>query len=209
MLLNFDFDGVVIDSFDRLLAQCRTAQADLNDGRPPTSDDFRTIENLTFRDLAHRLGMSAENGAQFEQRVYQIQEQDPSTCPLVPGIGSVIRSLAEEHIITIITSSDSAAVETELTRHELGWPVVARVLGPDFATAKRDRILQARSAFCFDCDQTYMIGDAISDIREGQAAGVKTIAVTWGFQDKSLLAKENPTHMIDHPQELLRILQKL
>ena len=206
MLLNFDFDGVVIDSFDRLLMQCKSAQADLNDGRPPTADDFRTIENLTFRDLARRLGMSAENEARFESRVYQIQEQDSSTCPLVPGIGSVIHALAETHIITVITSSDSAAVEAELTRHKLGWPVVARVLGPDFAAAKRDRILQARSAFCFDCQQTYMIGDAISDIREGQAAGVKTIAVTWGFQNKSLLVKENPAHMIDHPEELLRIL---
>ncbi|QDU51220.1 HAD family hydrolase [Gimesia panareensis] len=207
MLLNFDFDGVVIDSFERLLAQCRAAQFELDEGRPPTAEDFRTIENLTFADLAGRLGMSAENGTRFETLVYQIQEADPSTCPLVPGIGSVLRSLAESHIITVVTSSDSAAVEAELKRHDLGWPVVARVLGPDFAKAKRDRIQQAQSAFSFDRGETYMIGDAISDIREGRAAGVKTIAVTWGFQDRTLLANEEPTHLVDHPEELLDLLQ--
>lgn len=52
-----------------------------------------------------------------------------------------------------------------------------------------------------------MIGDAISDLREGRAAEVKTIAVTWGFQDRSLLANEEPTHLVDQPEELLRLLQ--
>lgn len=207
MLLNFDYDGVVIDSFERLLVQCCAAQAELNAGRPPTAEDFRTIENLTFAALAQRLGMSAENGVRFEALVYQLQEADLSTCPLVPGMGAVLRALAETHIITIVTSSDSAAVEAELSRHELGWPVVARVLGPDFAQAKRDRIQQARSAFSVDCRETYMIGDAISDLREGRAAGAKTIAVTWGFQDRSLLANEEPTYLVDQPEELLGLLQ--
>lgn len=206
MLLNFDFDGVVIDSLDRLLAQCIAAQAELNDGRPPTADDFRTIENLTFEELARLIGVSEENVEWFEVVVHQKQERDETTCSLFPAIGPVIRQLAQDHIITVITSSDSGAVEAEATRLELGWPVVARVLGPDFAKAKRDRIRQACRAFCFDRANTYMIGDAISDIREGKAAGVKTVAVTWGYQDKLLLANENPTHIIDHPEELLSIL---
>ena len=206
MLLNFDFDGVVIDSLDRLLAQCVAAQRELDDGRSPTANDFQTIENLTFEELARLIGMTEDNVERFEEVVHQKQDRDASTCALFSGIKQAFEGLAEKHIITMITSSDSSAVEAEATRLGLGWPIVTRVLGPNFGKAKSDRIRQCCHAFNHDVDHTYMIGDAVSDVRQGKAAGVKTIAVSWGYQDRDLLANENPTHIVDHPDEFLSIL---
>jgi phosphoglycolate phosphatase len=50
-----------------------------------------------------------------------------------------------------------------------------------------------------------MIGDAVSDIREGKRAGVRTAAVTWGYQAEAVLAAERPdriVHRIAHLQAL-------
>jgi phosphoglycolate phosphatase len=41
-----------------------------------------------------------------------------------------------------------------------------------------------------------MIGDAISDIREGKRAGVRTAAVTWGYQPERVLAAEQPERIV-------------
>ncbi len=65
MLINFDFDGVIADTFDRLFALSIAAQRRVATGRVPVKQDFRTLENLTFEGLADRLGMPREVIPQF------------------------------------------------------------------------------------------------------------------------------------------------
>ena len=39
--------------------------------------------------------------------------------------------------------------------------------------------------------------------------GVKTIGVTWGFQDKADVAASKPDYVVDTPEDLLTIIEKL
>ena len=80
------------------------------------------------------------------------------------------------------------------------------VLGGDLGLTKADRIVQAQMLTGFDPQDTYMIGDAVSDLRQGKAAGVKTAAVTWGFQSRHRLMAEQPDWICDRPQDLLALL---
>jgi phosphoglycolate phosphatase len=207
VLLNFDYDGVIVDSFDRLLNQCRQAQQQLQDGRRVVSEDLRTLEQLTFEALARKIGLSGDNVQRFEALVHDIQKADETKCPLFPEIKQVLQQLAKEHKITVITSSDSSAVETEIKRMGIGPPIIDIVLGPDSANEKHERISQCCTEYSYAPEDTYMIGDAVSDIRQGKVAGVNTIAVLWGYQDRDLLKLENPTYIVDAPKALLTLLQ--
>jgi phosphoglycolate phosphatase len=64
---------------------------------------------------------------------------------------------------------------------------------------------QAQGGFNSAPDDTMMVGNAISDIRQGKLAKVKTVAVTWGFQSRELLIAENPDHLADTPTDLLTL----
>ena len=55
----------------------------------------------------------------------------------------------------------------------------------------------------------YYIGDTSGDIKEGQKAGVTTVAVTWGFHEKENLEKENPDHIVDTPIELVKLFKSM
>jgi pyrophosphatase PpaX len=46
-------------------------------------------------------------------------------------------------------------------------------------------------------DDACYVGDAPFDISAGNAAGVTTIGVTWGFFARSVLEAENPDLMVD------------
>jgi phosphoglycolate phosphatase len=70
------------------------------------------------------------------------------------------------------------------------------------AESKCEKIAIAQQYFKIPATRTYMIGDAISDIRQGKLAGVQTIAVTWGFQRRDLLLAEQPDYVVDSPAEL-------
>jgi len=57
--------------------------------------------------------------------------------------------------------------------------------------------------------EALMIGDTVFDLRMGRAAGVDTCAVTWGFQPEEALRAEEPTHVVDHPSQLLPLFDAL
>jgi phosphoglycolate phosphatase len=62
--------------------------------------------------------------------------------------------------------------------------------------------------FQVDRKEAYMVGDARSDIREGRAAGVRTVAVAWGYQPRESLVAEEPDFVADRPEDLPAILRE-
>ena len=51
------------------------------------------------------------------------------------------------------------------------------------------------------------VGDSIYDIRTGKNAGMKTLAVTWGYQPKEQLIAENPDFIVDSPAEIVECIK--
>ena len=51
-----------------------------------------------------------------------------------------------------------------------------------------------------------MIGDSVSDIQYAKKAGVVSIAVTWGWQSRDVLANEKPDHIVESVDELTTLL---
>lgn len=58
-------------------------------------------------------------------------------------------------------------------------------------------------------DNIVFIGDSIYDIIAGKNAGMKTIAVTWGNQDRDLLESENPDFIADTADEIIEYIKTL
>jgi phosphoglycolate phosphatase len=106
------------------------------------------------------------------------------------------------------TASQGAIVAASLRKYGLGG-AIADVLGGDLGIGKAERIASLQFRFAFASRDTLMTGDAISDIREGKRAGVRTAAVAWGYQDLALLAGENPDFVVRQPRDLLKLAAAL
>jgi phosphoglycolate phosphatase len=50
------------------------------------------------------------------------------------------------------------------------------------------------------------VGDEDRDIIAAKKAGIKNIAVTWGFNSKEKLSRENPDYLVDSPMQILEVL---
>jgi phosphoglycolate phosphatase len=44
-------------------------------------------------------------------------------------------------------------------------------------------------------------------MKTAKAAGMPSVAVTWGFRTREELEREQPTWIVDHPAEILGILR--
>ena len=54
-------------------------------------------------------------------------------------------------------------------------------------------------------EETVYFGDMVLDIKAGKKAGVKTVAVSWGYQPREKLKKVDPDFLIDDPLEIKEI----
>jgi phosphoglycolate phosphatase len=60
--------------------------------------------------------------------------------------------------------------------------------------------------FKFDVESTCFIGDSNHEIIAGREHGVKTVAVTWGFNTEEYLKSKNPDYLVHNIKELENIL---
>ena len=120
--------------------------------------------------------------------------------PLLP----ILMELKKENILTVISSNVSRVINNILSRH--GFDGCFRdVLGADFSYSKIEKIHHAVDSFQVGKDRTYYIGDTTGDIKEARLAGVKTIAVTWGWHSKEKLETVRPDYLIETVDDLLMI----
>jgi phosphoglycolate phosphatase len=89
--------------------------------------------------------------------------------------------------------------------------VFATIQTSDDAPSKPhpDMVLQAVREVGVDREDTVMIGDAVFDIEMAHAAGVKAIAVSWGFQSRAALEAAKPYAIVDDFNELEETLSVL
>lgn len=63
-------------------------------------------------------------------------------------------------------------------------------------------LLEITSAFGVPPQDCWMIGDSVMDVATGHNAGVRSLAVTWGYHDRAALATARPERMVDSPAEV-------
>jgi phosphoglycolate phosphatase len=204
----FDVDGTLVDSRQTIKASCDAAFAYL--GRPaPTYDAVRQIVGLSLRDglsrLAPDLGEEelerlTEGYRQGDiQRVTGIEED-----LLYPGAAEL---LAGGWKIGMATGKSRKGVERWLKVH--GWSELFHTThcaddGP--GKPHPSMVLEAMKALGATPAQTLMIGDTAHDIEMGKAAGVATVAVTWGFHTRDELVAAEPDHLCETFAELESVL---
>ncbi len=204
MLINFDFDGVIVDSFYQLLDLTKEAQSILGEGRIPVETDFTECENLTHDVIAEQLGISPGRIPEYVTLALKLQNSDTWNPPLFPGIYAAFSALSHHHTLAIITASSSSSVLESLKQYGIEG-FVSHISGGELGLAKAERIRHSCAINNVNPDSAFMVGDTIGDIRQGQAAEVKTIAVTWGYQSYETLSKENPDFIIDSTDSLLSL----
>jgi len=117
---------------------------------------------------------------------------------------TVVNRVAARHDAVIVTSNRTDIVEAFLAR--FGIEGVAEVLGGDKGHSKVDKIAAALRRYRAERTTTWFVGDTAGDVVEGRAAGVATIAVTWGWHARERLEAVTPDRLVTTPDELLALL---
>ncbi len=204
-LLLFDFDGVLVDSlevYEDVVRQCLERL-----GRPiiRNREDFLALYHDNFYREVEKRGIDLEA---FIAVLTEIRPHiDISLIQPYDMMASVLLELAKRHRLMLISSNTEKTISVLLNRMNVQECFEA-VVGSDAFLNKTEKILRAQSESGMSRDSVYYIGDTAGDIREARRAGIKTIAVTWGWHSREILESVSPDFLIDTAPALLELFTR-
>jgi phosphoglycolate phosphatase len=116
-----------------------------------------------------------------------------------------LERLAASGVRTGVLSSNTAPnVRAFLARHGFAAPEILSTGVSIFGKAARLRDVMQRHRL-LAADVVY-VGDEVRDIEACRAAGVRSVAVSWGYGERSALLAAAPDALVDAPEELVALL---
>jgi pyrophosphatase PpaX len=201
----FDLDGTVIDSGGIILASMRHATREVLGRDYPDEVLMETVGGP---------GLEAQMRALDPERVDELvtvyrAHNEPLHEELVccSGMEEVLERLhGEGRRLGVVTAKRRATVELAFEHVPLGHLFDAVVGGDETTRHKPDPapLLLAAERLGARPDETVYVGDSPFDVRAAKAAGMASVAVTWGrIHDRSRLEREEPDAIVDTAEELL------
>lgn len=200
----FDLDGTLADSMD-------VAIDIINDmhivDRPVTRDDYERTKNLTIPAIFKEFGVPLWRAPQLVVRARSEITKRIHEIPLFDGMNDAINSLAIHHSLYVMSSNSLGNVRKFLEQHNIrrSFDQIYGGAGVFGKTKALNRVVRQHK---LDKQCTYYIGDEVRDIVAAKKAGLKSVAVTWGFNGEEILTAQKPDYIVRTPDELMAIFAK-
>ena len=203
----FDFDGVLVDSIDIFSEAVNVAGRKIKQPVAFVPDDLRNIKRMSIPEIVEAANvdpsLSQEFIVEIERALFDRYEQ----IQLFPEIARVVQQLKEVANLGIV-SATSVAVLQRVLEHQGIRQHFDEIVGGDVPGTKAQKIQRIILKNGSDQSQTCMIGDTVSDMEQGKAAGVITIAVSWGWHAIEWIRTVQPDYEAYQPQDLIDITRQ-
>jgi phosphoglycolate phosphatase-like HAD superfamily hydrolase len=200
----FDFDGTIADTMEE---SRRIFNAIAPDYNIPQIDHQQMMELRRFpiNKLIEHLKIPTLRVPMFIARGTLMMRSSIGGLPLIEGMHDVLTKLRPEvDRFGILTSNAVANVEVFLDSHGIR-SLFDFVSSTSKLTGKSKYLTAVKKQYSLQPETMLYVGDEVRDLKAAQKAGIQSAAVTWGYNSRETLAKENPTHLFDKPEEFLRL----
>lgn len=193
-MLLFDFDGVVLDSFDAAFAVNKLIH-------PLITEDF--YRKRFEGNINEKITDEAIN-REYHPEIDYFTEYAPriSSCKIFDGMKEVIEEISKISKLIIISSTNTDLIQKSLATQGLDT-CFTEILGNDVHKSKIAKIEMVLHKYETVPDNCIFITDTLGDIKEADHHGIKAIAVSWGYQSAETLQRGNPSRIVRKPSELL------
>ena len=200
-LILFDYDGVLVDSLPFNLSVVAEVLSLLGYKDFPSVDYCKIADCISLEEWARRIDMAETHLEPFVSQTHQHFTAGAPGLPLFEGVLQLLESLSAEHQLGVITGNISSAAREFLSKHGVAHHF-SEIVGVETLGTKSEKISKFAARLGYPLDRVFYVGDAGTDVQQGKAAGVRTVAVTWGFQGRERLLREAPDHLVDSVAEL-------
>ena len=203
--LIFDFDGTIADTLpfavntaielNRELKLMDEDKINIEKFRGMSSEDFfKSLEISKFKLFLYTFKFLRRMNSKIEGLV------------TFEGIPQVLKDLKEKNIkLGIITTNTRRMVKKFIRDDQVEYFDFIKQCY--FMFGKSRMLKFTVSKLGLKPEEVIYIGDETRDIKAAKKVGIKSAAVTWGYNVESILSETNPDYVIRRPVELLHLVE--
>ena len=214
----FDLDGTLVDSRHTIISSMR-AGFESEGLKPPEPAVVRSVIGMSLDAAIERInpdvrGLQAQRvAAGFKHHADAAQGRGDNARPepLMPGTrGALDRLESAGVLLAIATGKGRGGLISVLEAHGLLSRFVSLQSADDAPGQPNPTMLRRAIAESgAEARDSVMIGDTVFDLQMAHNAGVKSIAVTWGYHQVEQLRSARPYAVINHFKELDGVIENM
>jgi len=204
----FDLDGTLVDSLHDIATSINLTRRDYGLAPLPEPDITRHVGEGSAALVQATVADAPERLAAAVQRYHvHYAKHVLDTTHLFAGMDKLLQRLADRRLAVVTNKNEklALAVLTGLGLRSLFSVFLAGESLPEKKPSPLP-ILYVLERWGLPPAKVGLVGDGLHDIVAGRAAGVVTIAVSYGVAGRAALAAEEPTYLVDTVEELDRLL---
>ncbi|ULQ46458.1 HAD-IA family hydrolase [Flagellatimonas centrodinii] len=210
----FDLDGTLVDTAPDLAAAANHLRR-LDGLSPLPVDHYRPAASGGARGLIKAgLGLADDHPrfpALRDQFLAHYRAHLADQSRLFEGLEPVLRSMEQRHIPWgVVTNKPAWLTVPLMTALDLAERAAVCVSADEAPAPKPapDALLLACARAKLLPGECHYVGDDRRDIEAGRAAGMRTVAVNWGYTgNNGAPASWGADHLVDHPTDLLALIR--
>jgi phosphoglycolate phosphatase len=197
----FDFDGTLADSGDVAIASYNQI-AELHGYGKLTAGNLQQLRGLSILERCKALGVPAYKLPALVLQVSHVYRKAVRSIEFFEGVPELLRELRGWGLKNVIVSTNEEGTIREFLKgHSAeGWVEDVICSSRIFGKAQLLRALMKRTRI--EPHQLVYVGDEYRDIVACKKAGVRVIAVRWGFDAENRLLEAEPDAIATHPAEV-------
>lgn len=192
----FDFDGVFVNTLDIVMEGHRIKNPDITHEQ---FLDYLHGNEIFFGEIPHDLTL--------DEGVFSLYGPKLMKEPIFGEFDKVIKNLARDYILVIVSSSREDWMEKYFEKYNL-LECLNMIMGINYGKDKIKKFEDVMGIYKVGPRDCIYVTDTLGDIKDGNKVGIRSIGVDWGYHDQEILLKGNPVAVISKPQELSKIVKK-
>lgn len=219
----FDLDGTLLNTLEDLtdavniaLSSKAMPERTLEEVRAFVGNGIAKLIERAMPEGSLEMDVPGQKNTVFEEvlavfKKYYGEHCQDKTAPY-PGILDMLRELKAKNLKMAIVSNKADFAVKELNPVYFEG-LIAIAHGENEAAGIRkkpapDMVHQALKELDCPVEKAVYVGDSDVDIQTAKNSGMNCIGVSWGFRGREFLVENGAGIVIDHPSELLGILEK-
>lgn len=206
-IIIFDFDGTLANTL--MINLQIVKNLGLNHGREITEPMVEEFKNVSASDFLRENGISKIKLYFHFRKIKKELGKRMDEVDIFPGIKEEIGKMHKAGFrLGILSSNDKKNIEAFLKKYELeGFfdfiYTERNIFGKDTKLKFMMKLFRLRP------EDVVYIGDEVRDIEAAKRAGIKNIAVAWGYNSPKILEAATPNALAEHPKQIIKTIREL
>jgi len=199
----FDFDGTIVDSLPgviKVLEGFTRHRVSIHNEK-----DLAEYRQKSIMQLVRKMHVSQWKWPILALAGRRLFRHHLRSVTAHEGLPELIEKLHGHVKLYVLSTNRVENIRKYLSWHGLEHYFTDIYGGASFLSKKR-KMLQLLSREGLRADDVLCIGDEVIDVKSAHAAGMKVVAVTWGYASRRGLIEHKPEAIVDTSEDLSKIV---